>query len=53
MDFSSSADHEAIRDRYVDLRQKELVREMRERELKDRGFRVLSTAVFEAAGARN
>jgi hypothetical protein len=51
--MTEPADHEAIRDRYVDLRQKELVREMRERELKDRGFRVLSTAVFEAAGARN
>jgi hypothetical protein len=51
--MTEPADHEAIRARYVELRQKDIVREMRERELKGRNFKVLSTAVFESAGAKS
>jgi len=45
------ADHELIRDRYVELRRNEILAEIKARALEERHFRVLSTAVFEAADA--
>lgn len=41
-------DHEAIREQYLDLRKTELLRAMKDRDLKERNFTVLSTDVFQS-----
>ncbi len=51
--MTEPADHEAIRALCVELRKTDILREIKERELEERGFRVLSTDIFKSADAKS
>jgi hypothetical protein len=51
--MAEPADHQAIRARYMLLRRNDMLREIKERELKERKFRVLSTEVFKSSDAKS